>query len=68
MGITCENCRKLKGDSTTFFNDFLDFFIVLYSVTTSMTETGKAQCQTCKQLVDFDYNEMLIPKLRVEFI
>ena len=66
--MACENCRKLEGDSTTFFNDFLDRFVILSSVTSSMTETGKAQCQTCKQLVDFDYDETLIPKLRVKFI
>lgn len=66
--MACENCRKLEGDSTTFFNDFLEVFVVLNSVTTSMTEMGKAQCQICNQLVGFDYDETLIPKLRVEFI
>ena len=67
--MACPACTSLEGHSTTFFSTFTQVFAqVDDGGSTSLTETGTARCRTCGQLIIYDYDEMLIPKLRVQFV
>ena len=65
--MACDHCQPLEGDSTTHFDVFESVFEVLDSTPSSMTEYGTARCKTCGQPIEFDYDETLIPKLRIQF-
>lgn len=66
--MACDKCLELKGDSTTYYSDFAKIFGVIDFTATTMTELGTAECKNCHQQIKFDYDETLIPKLRVEFV
>ncbi len=65
---SCELCKKMEGDRTSEDDEFYETFNVLECNNTSMTSSGVAECKTCRQKVDFDFDDTLIPKLRVRFL
>lgn len=66
--MPCEICQKLEGDSTEIFENFTKIFEIIESGGNSMAELGTAKCKTCQQKIEFNYDEILIPKLRIKFI
>lgn len=66
--MACEKCSTYNGDSVTHYEVFRSVFNVTKSVGASMVEGGEAFCKYCGQLITYDYDETLIPKLRIEFL
>ena len=66
--MACENCKKLEGDSTENLKNFVKIFEIIESVSTIMSDDGTAKCKTCQQKIEFSYDEILIPKMRIKFI
>ena len=66
--MACEKCSIYNGDSTTHYSVFRSVFTVTKNCGASMVEGGEAFCKYCSQSVTYDYDETLIPKLRIEFL
>ncbi len=66
--MACEKCSPYNGDSTTHYEVFRAVFTVTKSSGASFVEGGEAFCKYCGQLITYDYDELLIPKLRIEFL
>ena len=66
--MICDICKKFEGDSTTYFEIFIEVFEVIESKISTMAEYGTAKCKSCGQKITFHYDEILTHKMRIRFI
>lgn len=63
--MACNKCVTYIGDSTTHFDEISVLFEIISINTLGMIKTGNAKCRACGQEMEYDYDETLIPKLRL---